>query len=135
MWIYTLILTLTPTLTPTLTLTLTGEPVADPAARCSVELRPVGGHPSGGYEVTILGSGFDEFDANASTVRATLAPRPTPTVPHTASAICSLVQPCCSLVQPCATLCSLVAANSTHANQAQRLQPHICMYIEAASCI
>ena len=28
-----------------------GEPVADAAARCSVELRPVGGHPSGGYEV------------------------------------------------------------------------------------
>ena len=48
---------------------LRGEPVADPAARCSMELRPVGGHPSGGYEVTILGSGFDEFDANASTVR------------------------------------------------------------------
>jgi len=50
-----------------------GEPMADPAARCSVELRPVGGHPSGGYEVTILGSGFDEFDANASTVRVLFA--------------------------------------------------------------
>ena len=31
----------------------------------------MGGHPSGGYEVTILGSGFDEFDGNASTVLGT----------------------------------------------------------------
>ena len=76
--------------------------MADPAARCSVELRPVGGHPSGGYEVTILGSGFDEFDANASTVRATLASSAHP-LPPTHGQGCTLRQPfaaCCSRVQP-----------------------------------